>query len=55
VTIRLSGPADVWFGVGIGAATHAADPSDPSTGLSMLGTNWTVGFTQRPIFTVPTT
>lgn len=42
VTIRLSGPSDVWFGVGLGAASHSADPSDPSTGLSMLGTNWTV-------------
>ena len=40
-TIQLQGPANVWFGVGLGA--HGKfNPADPSSGLSMLGTNWTI-------------
>ena len=40
-TITLQGPTDVWFGVGLGA--HGKfNPADPSSGLSMLGTNWTI-------------
>ena len=36
-TITLEGPAEVWFGVGLGA--HGKfNPADPSSGLSMLGT-----------------
>ena len=40
-TITLQGPSDVWFGVGLGA--HGKfNPADPSSGLSMYGTNWTI-------------
>jgi hypothetical protein len=36
-TITLQGPADKWFGVGLGAH-EMFNPADPSSGLSMLGT-----------------
>ena len=40
-TITLQGPSNVWFGVGLGA--HGKfNPADPSSGLSMFGTNWTL-------------
>jgi hypothetical protein len=41
-TITLTGPAMVWFGVGLGASGGHVDPADPSSGLTMAGTNWTI-------------
>merc|ERR1711957_748823 len=41
-TITLEGPADVWFGVGFGYHHVSTGGADPSVGVSMVGTNWTL-------------
>jgi hypothetical protein len=42
VTITLQGPSDVWFGAGFGYHHVSTGGADPSVGVSMVGTNWTV-------------
>ena len=42
VTLTLQGPADVWFGAGFGYHHVSTAGADPSVGVSMVGTNWTV-------------
>ena len=40
-TLSLEGPANVWYAAGFGSkGSHRAD--DPSIGMTMTGTNWTV-------------
>merc|ERR550514_1035441 len=42
-TLELTGPADVWFGVGFGAVSASGGGTgDESTGLTMKGTPWAV-------------
>jgi hypothetical protein len=41
-TIIVEGPADVWFGVGFGYHHVSTGGADPSVGVSMIGTNWTL-------------
>jgi len=41
-TITLQGPSDVWFGVGFGGHHVSTHGADPSVGVSMVGTNWTL-------------
>jgi len=42
VTITLEGPSDVWFGAGFGYHHVSTGGADPSVGVSMVGTNWTI-------------
>ena len=42
VTLTLQGPSDVWFGAGFGYHHVSTGGADPSVGVSMVGTNWTV-------------
>ena len=42
VTLTLQGPADVWFGAGFGYHHVSTGGADPSVGVSMVGTNWSV-------------
>jgi hypothetical protein len=42
VTIVLQGPSDVWYGAGFGYHHVSTGGADPSVGVSMVGTNWTV-------------
>jgi hypothetical protein len=42
VTLTLQGPSDVWYGAGFGYHHVSTGGADPSVGVSMIGTNWTV-------------
>ena len=42
VTLTLQGPSDVWFGAGFGYHHVSTGGADPSVGVSMVGTNWSV-------------
>jgi hypothetical protein len=42
VTLTLQGPANVWFGAGFGYHHVSTGGADPSVGVSMVGTNWSV-------------